>query len=120
MSKYLLLLSLMLLSCETKNDKIIDKKIMLEVLVDLHLNDAIIQINSTKTPSVQVQMSQYDSVIERHGISRPAFEWNVAYYTYNKELDGIMDKVIDTLNKIESDIQKEIIDLKDSNTVEKQ
>ncbi len=85
---------------------------MRDVLVDLHLSDAILQINSVRNRSVQVKESHYDSVISSHGVSKEDFEWNLAYYSYTSELDKIMGGVIDTLSSMEGDLQKEMIHTK--------
>ncbi len=109
MKRYILIFLLFTFSCNSQDPRVIDKGIIRDVMVDLHLSDAIIQINGVRSRGVQVKESHYDSIISAHGITKEEFEWNVAYYTYNKELANIMDGVIDTLNSMEGDLQKEMI-----------
>lgn len=93
---------------------------MFKVLVDLHLSDAIIQVNSLQSPSIQVKAAFYDSIISSHGFSKDLFEWNLAYYLYTNELDAIMSEVVDTLNKMEGNLQKDLIERKESLSSKKQ
>lgn len=109
MKRYILVFLIIAFACNSKDPRILDKGVIRDVMVDLHLSDAIIQINSVRSRSVQVKSSHYDSIISAHGITKEVFEWNVAYYTYHKELDNIMAGVIDTLNSMEGDLQKEMI-----------
>lgn len=79
---------------------------MVNVLVDMHMNDAIIQIYNLHHESISVKQSHYDSLFVKHGVTSDNFKWNVAYYHYTKELDGMLKEVITRLSKKESELLK--------------
>lgn len=110
MRHYLLLAILVFafFSCnEYRNDKIIPKETMIDILVDLHITDATIQVYNLSHPFTPVKQSQYDSLFAEYDTTDSLFHWNMAFYIYKKELDDMMSEVILRLNKIEgSEIRK--------------
>lgn len=106
-----ILLLLFFGSCEEKNKKIVDREKMIDIMVDMHLSDATLKIYNLRNAHTAVNQSHYDSIFLRHGITDHLFKWNIAFYTYKKELDQMMDQVVTKLNKVESDVQKRERDL---------
>ncbi len=95
------------LSCSTKSqapEQLIPKDSMVNVIVDLHLADAILL-----NPMVQSKISDvssnklYETVMNKHRITRQQFNESLEYYAKDpKVLDSIYDVVIEKLNMIES------------------
>lgn len=101
-------LVVLLFSCKQKQvglpDGIIPKDSLINIVVDLHLADAILL-----NPNVQSKISDissnrlYRTVLEKYSISRERFDKSINYYAETPViLDSIYDKVIEKLSLIES------------------
>jgi|GEM_PF-6172026 len=94
-------------ACEQHPKKIIPEDTMIDILVDMHVADATLKIYNLRHQHTAVNQSFYDSIFVKYGVTDYLFRWNIAFYTYKKEFDMMMDEVITELNKRESEIQKD-------------
>jgi len=81
---------------------------MVNVLTDLHLADATINLESKKGMPVEQLCGEYfHTVMDKHGITLEIFEESVLYYTYYaNQMDAIYEKVIINLSLKESQIHQ--------------
>ncbi|MCX6256814.1 MAG: DUF4296 domain-containing protein [Bacteroidia bacterium] len=108
----MLIISVAFVSCK-KGKKIqvtgelIPAKKMVELLVDIHLADAIaITVQRQKIGNEPLN-SLYSSVFNKHGCTRKQFENSIAYYSdHLEDYEKIYDEVIETLSKMESRYSK--------------
>ncbi len=110
---FLIFLSITFFSCSKKAEKIPDdvlsQKKMIEVLADIQVAEAGIQLrNSTPSDSVSsLAISEYKYVFEKHHISDSIFKKSFLYYTSHPDLMSDMYKeVITTLSKRQAEINK--------------
>jgi hypothetical protein len=87
-----------------KMDLVIPADSMATLLTDLHIADGVINNTKLKDKTLKQLSTEYFSeILEKHGISRDAFDESMRYYAYHtEELDKIYEKVIVNLSKIES------------------
>lgn len=111
---YLVSLVLLLIACENKTENqikegIIPEAKMAEIIVDLHLTDATINIKHiNKRKNNEKIIKYYSSVLQKHGYSRLQFNESIDFYSIDPEkLDDIYDKVIHELSKKQELIKKE-------------
>src|SRR5690554_5962479 len=108
--KYLLFIIIVSISCSNIGDnrKKLNREEFKNLLIDLHLTDAIIQAHNTTNPTtVRVNMSQYDSIFIKHNITEMDLYWNIAYYTQLTELDKIYHEIINEFNIRKGKVQIE-------------
>ena len=109
-NKYLLLLfivgiGLYLLSdyldSEKKPDSLLTKKEFIEVLVDIHITDAVLEVNKLRDGDKKLKnYSYYNSVFAKHNITRQQFDDNIKYYSYNdREFSEIYEKVTEIMEE---------------------
>lgn len=112
-AKRLLLLVTVILfsgSCHVFHKKyIIPEKKLVQVLVDIHIADAIAMIVPYSDPDNIPDSAQvYSALFKKHHITRAQFDSTMAYYTRKPEkLTKIYTEVNTILNKRESDITAE-------------
>jgi len=85
-------------------DLVLPADIMVDVLTDLHLADAIINMENRKgIPVEQLSGAYFHFVMDKHGITMERFEESVRYYAYYaNQMDAIYEKVIINLSLKES------------------
>lgn len=110
---FLILLSMTVFSCSKKAEKIPDnilsQKKMIEVLTDIQVAEAGIQLrNSTPSDSVSsLAIAEYKYVFEKNHITDSIFKKSFSYYTSHPDLMSDMYKeVITTLSKRQAEINK--------------
>ncbi|MFO7614234.1 MAG: DUF4296 domain-containing protein [Bacteroidales bacterium] len=79
---------------------------MVNVLTDLHLADAIINLENRKgIPAEQLSGAYFHMVMDNHGITMERFEESVRYYAYYADqMDAVYEKVIINLSLKESQV----------------
>jgi hypothetical protein len=84
---------------------------MVSVLTDIHLAEGIISsLKSKKQPVGHLSSEYYTAVLNRHSVSREAFEESLYYYAFHtEELDKIYEKVITELSKRESLYRQDVV-----------
>ena len=107
--RYLIFLIILLFlfgSCNTsvirtpKPKNLISQSVMAEVLADVHIAEANIQISNSEDDSIhQTYSNYYNAVFEKHHISRETFIQSMDYYFKNPELlQNIYDNVTEILS----------------------
>ena len=111
MRKWLFLFCLLsIVACKSKNaaDKLIPQKELVDLLVDLHIADAIalnhaINENFGKLDSAIL----YHTVLEKHGYTKDQMEASIKYYSRDVEkMIGIYDDVFGELSKMSEDAKE--------------
>ena len=91
-------------------DDLIPRDEMVDIIVDMHLYDAIIwKEQKTKTKKIQVEkLFLYESILEKYHITKEQFESSMGFYQSDLEvLDEIYADVITKLSKMKSETEKE-------------
>jgi hypothetical protein len=105
---YSLLLITFISSCR-QNEYLIPSDKFVDVLVDLHLADAIaLQNTPASTGFILDSANLYGSVFKEHGISEAMFDSTVSYYgSHPEEFLQIYDKVIAKLQLMNDELIKQ-------------
>ncbi len=85
---------------------IINREKIVKIIVDIHIADAAISVNSVyKRKKIEEIKSYYSSIFEKHNITKKEFETSIAYYTENTDIyEKICEEVIIVLTKMEKKI----------------
>lgn len=109
------LLSVLLSNCTQSINKsfdppedLISREEMVNIIVDLEIYDAIINTESKKRDNKDTvnykKYHLYNSILEKHDITRERFNQSYEYYQQDLEfLDGIYADVITRLSKMKSE-----------------
>lgn len=101
MIKRLLVLSvvcLLLVNCSNKKEGIINNDSFVDILVDLHIYDAMFDIRSSVLKDDDGSWELYAIVFEKHGCTVDQFQESLKYYVANpEEFNEIYDAVISKL-----------------------
>ncbi len=106
-------LTLTIASCSggdsEKPDQVLDEKEMVDVLVDVHLAEAVLTRVRGKGENVEgLTNAYYQKVFEKHEINKKIFDTSMYYYQQNLgEMDEIYEQVITELNKMEREREQE-------------
>lgn len=90
-------------------DNLIPQEQMVDIILDLHVYDAIMNTMKRKPKKVQKEESfyLYNSVIEKHNISREQFRASFKFYQNDIEvMDKIYEEVAKKLNTMKSEVEK--------------
>ncbi len=108
--KYLpiVLISTLLLfaSCKKTPDHVIPEGDMAELLADLQIADAVIEINRQEYPDEQQRMQLRYSILNEHGFTEEQFDTSLIWYGHNLD---IYKTVCENTVKILESRQKDII-----------
>ena len=111
---YLVLLVLVAYSCGEKwiekPENLIPEKKMVDILVDIHIGDAIFSTRYiTSIDSLELSYKDfYYSALQNHGVSDTLFEKSLLYYVhYSKDYEKMYAKVFDKLSLMEQEFSKE-------------
>ena len=91
-------------------DDLIPREAMIDIIVDMHLFDAIIWKNQKIKPkSIQQKKHHlYKSILEKHNISREQFESSMKFYQSDLAVfDEIYADAITKLSKMKAEVEKE-------------
>lgn len=104
----IVLISLMLLfvSCKKTPDHVIPEDNMAELLADLQIADAVIEINRQDYPEENQRMQLRYSVLQNHGYTEEQFDTSLIWYGHNLD---IYKTVCENTVKILENRQKNII-----------
>lgn len=96
--------AVLLASCSlfsNKPDNLIDKEKLVDVLVDVHMADAVVAVKGLRINRDSVLISlYYDDVMKKHNITRKQFDITIEYYSKHAEkYDKIYDEVLEILSK---------------------
>ncbi len=117
MKNYILaLLTFTLLSCggDNKGKPILDKQQFKHMLIDIHLADGTLSAENVYRTGKNYRPSYYyNSVFKKYNITPQQWDSCVAYYAKNTaEFTKMYDKVIDSLNRLETQYRIKIKEAK--------
>lgn len=108
----LLLITISLLfSCNYKRKYIIPEDDFIDILVDIHLTEALFTVTKIKQEKYPLNdsLNIYDSIITRHGYTTEQYDSTMAYHSRQPvEFQILYDKVIEELNKLEGETLEEL------------
>lgn len=89
-------------------DEIIPKHHMIDLLVDIHLSDAIITTKKFQTNKHEYQIEGYYAYLyEKHGYTRQEIDSSIAFYSrYPAEYSKMYDQVLEKLSTIQTYYEK--------------
>ncbi len=119
MKKYisaLIIVAITLLSCDDnkKNKPALNKKQFFDMLIAIHLADGTLAADDVYSSSKNYRPSYYyNSVFEKYNITPQMWDSCVAYYAKNTtEFTKMYDRVIDSLNRLETQYRIKIKEAK--------
>lgn len=79
---------------------------MVSLLTDLHMADAMVNIEQKKSlPAENLAGEYFHTVLQKHQVSYPSFEESMRYYVYHAEtFNAMYEEVIVNLSKLESQV----------------
>ena len=93
---------------QTTSDEIIKENVFIDVLVDIHMADAILVAKGYRihTDSTSIRLFYNDVLIE-HNVTQKQIENTFEYYTKNpKKFEKVYDKVSENIVKLEEEYKK--------------
>lgn len=108
---FFLCVSVFLLSCSKKEEQIpagiIPKEKMVQVMVDVHLAEARLQMNMAIDNSFVTKQSYYKFIFQKYKISYADLSTSYNYYSAHPEVfSKIYDEVITELSKKQAEASK--------------
>ena len=101
-----LTIAMLLASCQSQPDYVIDKDRMVDLLIDIHKTEAVINLNYTSFPTDEKKRALREAVYMRHNINEAEFDTSLVWY--GKHLDVYMevyDEVIKRLKAEDAEIK---------------
>jgi len=111
----LLILSLILFSCNEKSPKpadIIPEKDLIPILTEIHIADGLLLNPKVRNWVLSVDtISTYHYIVESHGYTKETLDRTMHFYFSRKpkKLIRIYDNILGTLSKMESLLEKEVL-----------
>ena len=99
--KLLFVFGMILVACKQKNvpSNVIPNDKMVNVLVDMHLADAVLSRVSNQDTMLMMASSKYYYIFKKYGIDSAKFTRSLKYYNYQPdEFAKIYAQVVDSLN----------------------
>jgi response regulator RpfG family c-di-GMP phosphodiesterase len=98
------------LSCSrgSSNYSIIGEEKMVDVLVDIHMADATLNVaNLRVVADTSIIKLYYSDVLKKHNFTQKQFDNSIKYYSSKpKDFEKIYEKVSEKLAKLESEFQE--------------
>ena len=91
-------------------DDLITREEMVDIIVDMHIFDAVMASEQKKVGKKAQNQKYYlyNSIMEKHNITRERFEKNFKYYQHDFEvMDDIYADVITKLSIMKSEVERE-------------
>ncbi len=103
MYKYILsiVLFLILISCGSTPNDVLDKDDMTSLLIDIHKGEAYMEINSNKYYTDSLRKTVKQSVFLKHGITQAQFDTSLVWYGHH------IEKYIEIYNSVIKELEKE-------------
>jgi|GEM_PF-504889 Skp family chaperone for outer membrane proteins len=82
---------------------VMDEQKMVEVMVDMHLTEAVLtRIRGAGKDVEEISDDYYENIFEKHNINKKIFDKSFSYYQRNLgDMEGIYEQVIVELNKMQ-------------------
>ncbi|MBK8806842.1 MAG: DUF4296 domain-containing protein [Bacteroidales bacterium] len=79
-----------------------------KIMYQIHLHDALKEVHSSTIPEATFYDSTYysDSILSKFEIDKNTFMWNVIYYSQLDKMDKVYLRIIDSLEKGKSNVEK--------------
>jgi hypothetical protein len=112
---YILLFALGLVACGTKeeasappvNSDILSEEQMIDVLIDLHIEEASLTLNMIQNDRALADSARYYNIYKVHNTTREQFDESFHYYAGEPEkLNAIYDTVLKRLNTMQTEAMK--------------
>lgn len=85
-------------SCDNTPDYVIKSDDMVDLLVDIHKGESIVELNRSKYSTDSMRKVMKQSIFERHGVTQEQFDTSLVWYGHNIEkYIEVYDKVIENL-----------------------
>jgi len=97
-------------SCKKNEAVILDEDTFVDVLVDIHLADAILHANKYRInrDSVKIHL-YYNDVLIKHNVTQKQIQNTIGYYTnHPKKFEKIYNKVSEKIVKLEEEYNKNV------------
>lgn len=111
MKKFILLfLSIVLFACSDEQavsipDTVLSQEKMAEVLVDIHLLEASMNVHANPMTIASTDMQVGADVFKKHAITKKQYDESFVYYSQNPKLLGeIYQLVLNSLSKMQAEI----------------
>jgi hypothetical protein len=90
-------------------DHVIPKDIMIDIIVDIHMTDAMMTITEIRKGIMEEYSNNiYDQILSQHGYSRHDFDTSVYYYSFDiNQYDEIYKEVLNVLSERDALIKEE-------------
>jgi hypothetical protein len=93
-------------ACDRTPDYVLKKSDMVDLLVDIHKAEGVIELNRSKYGTDSMRKVMKQSVLLRHGITQEQFDTSLVWYGHNIEkYIEVYDDVIERLEKENSEIE---------------
>ncbi|MCM1504836.1 MAG: DUF4296 domain-containing protein [Muribaculum sp.] len=93
-----LMLATLTVSCDKTPDYVIKSDDMVELLVDIHKGESILELNRSKYANDSTRKVMKQSIFQRHGVTQEQFDTSLVWYGHNIEkYIEVYDKVIEEL-----------------------
>lgn len=91
---------LLLGSCSSRPDIVLDEDDMIDLLTDIHKSEAIIEMNQNRYRGDSIKAVVRQSVFEKHGVTQEQFDTSMVWYGHNvgkyiKIYDGVIARLED-------------------------
>lgn len=106
-----ILFTIILIACSTEKtpDYVIPKDKMIDIIVDIHMTDAMMTIVEVRRDIMKTYSdSVYDQIFDNYGYNRHDFDTSVYYYSYDiNKFDDIYKEVLNILSEKEAFVKQE-------------
>lgn len=108
-----IVLAFLFFSCDSgtfvSSHTIIPEKKMVAILFDVHFNDAVINsYNNQDVYNIFLSKEHYEKhIFAKHQVTDSLFRLNIQYYTLNNSIKEIYIQVLDSLNNLKINLEKE-------------
>jgi hypothetical protein len=93
-------------ACDRTPDYVLKKSEMVDLLVDIHKAEGVIELNRAQYGSDSMRKVMKQSVLLRHGVTQEQFDTSLVWYGHNIEkYIEVYDDVIERLEKESSEIE---------------
>ncbi len=102
-------LVLLLVACKSQPDYVIEEDRMVDILVDIHKTEAVINLNYSQFPTDEKKRIVREAVYMRHNTTKADFDTSLVWYGNHLDVYmNVYDRVIEKLKKEDAEL-KELI-----------
>jgi hypothetical protein len=103
------IISLFFIGCQKKEEKIIPKKDMEDILVEMHIFDGMIAHSTYRGKLDSIDTLNYEeAILNRYDYTRAQFDSSLNYYSANlRDFDKIYQAVLNRLNRMQTEAKEQ-------------